>query len=87
MKNEEKAKELSEKFSWSCHGENDCRLEVRLASNEMAEWKDKQFEYALRKAFMCTSCPGYGEKESNCLDCEANRYLNEIRKHMSNYSE
>lgn len=54
---------------------------------EMAEWKDKQFEYALRKAFMCTECASYMEKDSNCYDCEQHRRINEIIKHMSAFNE
>ena len=53
MKNEEKARELGEKYSTPCHGIGDCEFEAKQAALEMARWKDEQ---AL-KAFCKFQCP------------------------------
>lgn len=49
---------------------------------EMAEWKDKQFEYALRKAFMCDSC-----RNKDCRNCQVGLYIGEIRRYMTDFQE
>lgn len=47
---------------------------------EMAEWKDKQFKYSLRKAFMCDSC-----RNKYCRNCQAGLYIGEIRRYMTGF--
>ena len=44
MTNEEKAKELGEKYSTPCHGIGDCEFEAKQAAIEMARWKDEQLK-------------------------------------------
>lgn len=44
MTNEEKARELGQKYQTPCHGIGDCEFEAYIAAKEMAEWKDKIFD-------------------------------------------
>lgn len=42
MTNEQKARELGQKYQTPCHGIGDCEFEAYKAAMEMAEWKDKK---------------------------------------------
>ena len=40
--NEQKARELGQKYQTPCHGIGDCEFEAYKAAMEMAEWKEQQ---------------------------------------------
>ena len=40
--NEQKARELGQKYQTPCHGIGDCEFEAYKAAIEMAEWKQEQ---------------------------------------------
>jgi hypothetical protein len=41
--NEEKAREIAEKYQTPCHGMGDCEFEAYQSALEAMQWKDEQF--------------------------------------------